>query len=89
MMLPMLAGSATGSFLGGVVNGERNRLFETVLVAGVLTVVGCAGETTLSSAEGYEGRALGLMVFVGFGFGLAATASTMLGNVESSVREHG
>ena len=89
MMLPMLGGSAVGSFLGGVVNGDRNRLFETLVGAGVLTVVGCAGETGLGSGEEVEGKALGLLVFVGFGFGLAASASTVLGNVESSVREHG
>lgn len=88
-MLPMLAGSGTGSALGGVINGNRNRLFETLLGAAVLTIVGCAAESTLSSREEYEPKALGLQVFIGFGFGLAATASTMVGNIESSMREHG
>ncbi|KAK4215687.1 major facilitator superfamily transporter [Rhypophila decipiens] len=89
MMLPMLAGSAVGSALGGAVNGKGNRLSETLVVACGLTIVGCASLTTLSSSgESYEPKALGLLVFLGLGFGLAATASSILGTVESSAREH-
>lgn len=88
MLLPMLAATAIGSFLAGVINGgKKNYLAETLVVSSLLMLIGCAAETVASSDAEYEPKVLGFLAFIGFGFGLSATASTMLGIVESPVRE--
>ncbi|KAK3318584.1 major facilitator superfamily transporter [Apodospora peruviana] len=88
MMLPMLAGAAIGSTAAGALNGNRNRLFETLMAGCVLLIIGCAAETTVSDERPYEAKSLGFLVFIGLGFGFSATASTMLANIESTMREH-
>lgn len=89
MLLPMLAGTALGSWLGGAVSSKKNRIFETLCVACVLMMIGCALETTASDSANVEAKVLGFLTFIGFGFGLSAAASTMLANLESPVRDHG
>lgn len=89
MLLPMLAASASGSAIAGVISGKKNRLFETLLAACLLMLVGCALETMAAPSAIYEPKVLGFLVFIGIGFGLSASASTMLGAIESPIREHG
>jgi hypothetical protein len=53
-------------------------------------LLGCVLESVmLSPTESVEPKVLGFLVFVGFGFGLSASASTMLGAIESPIQEHG
>jgi hypothetical protein len=89
MLLPMLGGTAIGTTIAGAVNGRNNRMFETFVVACILMIIGCASETTASGTFGTDPKILGLLTFIGFGFGMSASASTMLANIESPVREHG
>lgn len=89
MLLPMLAGSALGTVLAGVANKKQNRLFETLVVADLFMLLGCALMTTATPSAAIEGKVLGFLVFIGFGFGLSASASTMLGVAEAPIREHG
>ncbi|KAK3944844.1 MFS general substrate transporter [Diplogelasinospora grovesii] len=88
MLLPMLGGTAIGTTIGGAVNGKNNRMFETFVAACILMIIGCASETTASGTFGTDPKILGLLTFIGFGFGMSASASTMLANIESPVREH-
>ncbi|KAK3353521.1 major facilitator superfamily transporter [Lasiosphaeria hispida] len=88
MLLPMLAATAIGSMVGGVINNKKNMLAETLMVAGIFMVIGCAAETTATSTDAVEPRVLGFLAFIGLGFGLSATASTMSGIMESPIREH-
>ena len=89
MLLPMLGGTAVGSVVGGMVNGKRDRMAESFLVSTCLMVLGCGLLSTLRVSSEVEGKALGFLVFVGFGFGMTASASTILANRESSIRDHG
>lgn len=89
MLLPMLFGSSLGSILTGSVNKKKNRLFETLLAACFFMLLGCALMTTVTSSAAIEAKALGFLVFIGLGFGLSASATTMLGVAEAPIREHG
>lgn len=93
MLLPMLGGTAAGTVLAGAVNGRQGkkvRFVETLVVACLLMLLGCALETMAEVGEGkVEPRVLGFLVFVGLGFGLSAAGGTMLAGAEAPVWEHG
>ncbi|KAK1596271.1 major facilitator superfamily transporter [Colletotrichum navitas] len=88
LLLPMLGSVALGTALGGIVNKSKNRLFETMAIASCFMALGCGLMTTLSSSVDLEPKALGFLTFVGFGFGLSATSSTILGATESEISDH-
>ncbi|KAK9426073.1 putative Major facilitator superfamily transporter [Seiridium unicorne] len=88
MLLPMLGASAMGSVLAGIINGKKDRTCETMILSGSLVALGCGLLSTLSDSLELEGKALGFLVFVGLGFGLAAAGTTMIANLQSSLRDH-
>lgn len=80
-LLPMLGSTAVASFLGGILNGTKNRVFPTLLVGAVLSVIGTSSLSTLSNTVYVEKRTYGFLVFVGLGFGLTvSTVSMLVGN---------
>jgi hypothetical protein len=89
MLLPMLGSVALGSTLGGIISSKKNFLFETLLAASCLMLLGFGLMTTLSAEYDLEAKALGFLVFIGLGFGLSATVSTILAATETSLRDHG
>lgn len=89
MLLPMLGSSAVGSLVAGALNGKKDRIFETLFVATSLVVLGCGLLSTLSNSPDLEQKALGFLVFVGLGFGMAVSTATMVATFHSSVRDHG
>ncbi|KJR87158.1 major facilitator superfamily transporter multidrug resistance [Sporothrix schenckii 1099-18] len=88
MMLPLLVGVSFGSALTGFVNAKKNRLTETLLVGGVLMVIGCALETTLSDSATLPAKALGFLPFIGLGLGLCITTTTVLAATEAPPGDH-
>ncbi len=52
-------------------------------------ILGAGLETTLSSSSALQVKALGFLVFIGFGFGMSAFCSTMVAAIESPISEHG
>ncbi|KAI1203888.1 major facilitator superfamily transporter [Nemania serpens] len=88
MLLPMLGASAIGSAVSGKVNGTKDRSCETLVVASGFIVLGCGLLTTVSGSADLEPKALGFLVFVGLGFGLSASTTTMLATLQSSIRDH-
>lgn len=89
MLLPMLGSSAAGSAISGRVNGKKDRSCETLVVATSFMTLGCGLLTTVSGSVSLEPKALGFLVFVGLGFGLSVSTTTMLAALQSSVRDHG
>ncbi len=89
MLLPMLGGVSIGSLLAGVASREKNRIFETLVLASSLMLLGVGLETTLSDSFVLEAKALGFLPLIGFGFGLSASSSTMAATFESPISEHG
>ncbi|KAI2463249.1 major facilitator superfamily transporter [Annulohypoxylon bovei var. microspora] len=88
MLLPMLGSSAVGSIASGAINGKKNRIFETQIVASCFLVLGCGLLSTLSSSYNLEPKALGFLVFVGLGFGMIVSTATMIATAESSIEDH-
>ncbi|KAM0165346.1 hypothetical protein ACHAQE_000089 [Botrytis cinerea] len=87
-LLPMLGSTAVASFLGGMLNGTKNRVFFTLLAGSGLSVIGTSSLSTLSNTEYVEAKTYGFLVFVGLGFGLTVSTVSMLSNYESSIRDH-
>ncbi|KAJ3578121.1 hypothetical protein NPX13_g2447 [Xylaria arbuscula] len=88
MLLPMLGSSAIGSAVSGKVNGKVDHSCETLVVATSFMVLGCGLLTIISGSVTLEAKALGFLVFVGLGFGLSVSTTTMLAALRSSVRDH-
>ncbi|XXG95031.1 hypothetical protein Hte_001291 [Hypoxylon texense] len=88
MLLPMLGPSALGSMIAGMVNGKKIRIFEMLFAGGCLTVLGCALLTTISSTYDAEAKTLGFLAFVGLGFGMSVSTSTMVATTHCSARDH-
>ncbi|KAI3323564.1 major facilitator superfamily transporter [Xylariaceae sp. AK1471] len=88
MLLPMLGASAIGSVISGKVNGKNDRSCETLLIATSFVTLGCGLLTTVPSSVGLEPKTLGFLVFVGLGFGLSVSTTTMLAALQSSIRDH-
>lgn len=87
-LLPMIGGSALGSILGGMVNGKKNFLFETIATGCCLTLLGCGLLSTVHGSED-DTKALGFLVFAGLGFGLSTAAATMLVSFEAPIADAG
>ncbi|KAI1425369.1 major facilitator superfamily transporter [Xylaria sp. FL1777] len=88
MLLPMLGSSAIGSAISGKVNGKKDHSCETLVIATSLMLIGCGLLTTVSGSVDLEPKALGFLVFVGLGFGLSVSTTTMLAALRSSIRDH-
>ncbi|GAB1319025.1 Major facilitator superfamily transporter [Madurella fahalii] len=88
MLLPMLATSAMATLASGALNSKRNRLVETLVVGCVLMLLGCGLETMSFDTGGMEFKMMGYLTFIRFGFGLSASAGTIIAATESPVREH-
>ncbi|TGO67758.1 hypothetical protein BOTNAR_0036g00350 [Botryotinia narcissicola] len=84
----MLGSTAIASFLGGMLNGTKNRVFLTLLAGSGLSVMGTSSLSTLLNTEYVEAKTYGFLVFVGLGFGLTVSTVSMLSNYESSIRDH-
>lgn len=77
-LLPMLGSTAIASFLGGMLNGTKNRVFLTLLAGSGLSVIGTSSLSTLANTEYVEAKTYGFLVFVGLGFGLTVSTVSML-----------
>ncbi|TRX90209.1 hypothetical protein FHL15_008937 [Xylaria flabelliformis] len=88
MLLPMSGSSALGSALSGRINGKKDRSCETLVVATGFVTLGCGLLMTISGSVTLEAKALGFLVFVGLGFGLSVSTTTMLATLQSSIRDH-
>ena len=89
MLLPMLGATAVASYLAGAVNSKRNWIPETLAASGIIMLLGCALEMTAGEGEALEPKVLGFLSFLGFGFGLSATCTSLTAIMEAPVQESG
>ena len=88
-LLPLLGSAAVASMVGGIINGKKNRVFETLMVGACLMLIGTACLSTLSNTLEPEPKVYGFQVFVGLGFGLTVSTVSLLAAVECEIRDHG
>ncbi|KAI1814672.1 major facilitator superfamily transporter [Poronia punctata] len=88
LLLPMLGSSAVGSAISGKINGKKDRSCETLVIATGCMTLGCGLLTTISGSADLEAKALGFLVFIGLGFGMSVSTTTILAAAQSPLREH-
>jgi MFS family permease len=86
-LLPMLGASAIGSTVAGAASGKRNNTFLINVVGAALMLVGTASLSTLDNVVATQGRTYGLQIFVGFGFGLIVSNSSLIAAIETELRD--
>ncbi|KAI4962120.1 hypothetical protein J4E86_001152 [Alternaria arbusti] len=86
-LLPMLGSSAIGSTLAGAASSKKNNTFAVNVIGAALMLIGTATLSTLDNTFAPQARAYGLQVFVGLGFGLTVSNSTLLAGIESEPRD--
>lgn len=89
VLLPMLGSSAIGATMAGAISSKRNNTFPVMMVGAVLMLIGTATLSTVDSETHGQAKAYGLQIFVGFGFGLTISTSSMLADIESEIRDRG
>lgn len=87
-LLPMLGSAAIGSMLGGMLSAKKNRIYQVLVVAACLMVIGAGLLSTLTAKLGTEPSGYGFQVLVGLGFGLTVSSVSMLAATESEIRDH-
>jgi MFS family permease len=88
-LLPLLGSSAIGSTLAGIVSGKKNNTFPTMMLGAVLMLIGTASLSTLQNSNNTQARIYGLEVFVGFGFGLTISTSSLIAAMDSEIQDSG
>jgi hypothetical protein len=86
-LLPMLGASAIGSTVAGAASGKKNNTFPINVIGAAFMLVGTAALSTLDNVMATQARAYGLQVFVGFGFGLTVSNSSLLAGLEAELRD--
>ena len=86
-LLPMLGASAIGSTVAGAASGKRNNTFPINVIGAALMLIGTAALSTLDNVVATQARAYGLQVFVGFGFGLTVSNSSLVAALEAELRD--
>jgi MFS family permease len=86
-LLPMLGASAIGSTVAGAASGKKNNTFPINVTGAALMLVGTAALSTLDNVMATQARAYGLQVFVGFGFGLTVSNSSLLAGLQAELRD--
>lgn len=89
-LLPMLGSVAIGSAISGpIVARVKNSTFPIMFTGSALMFIGTVTLATLDTTSSHEARAYGLQVFVGLGFGLTISTSSMIASAENERRDNG
>jgi MFS family permease len=88
MLLPMLGTLAIGAVINGAVNKVKNYTAETLLLGTIIMTLGCGLMIMVEGSED-DSMALGLLTFIGLGFGLASGSATLFTLFECPISEYG
>ncbi|RDW58158.1 MFS multidrug transporter-like protein [Coleophoma cylindrospora] len=86
-ILPMLGSTAVGSMVGGRLSGNKNRTFQTLFAGSCLMLLGIGLLTTLENTDKVQAKTYGFLVFVGLGFGLTVSTTSLLSAVECELED--
>ncbi|KAG9194836.1 hypothetical protein G6011_04871 [Alternaria panax] len=86
-LLPMLGASAIGTTIAGAASSKKNNTFFINVIGAALMLVGAASLSSLDNTLAPQARAYALQIFLGLGFGLTVSNSTLLATVEAERRD--
>ncbi|KAI3055433.1 hypothetical protein CBS147352_2886 [Aspergillus niger] len=88
LLLPLMAGTAVGSAIGGAASAKRNNAFWTLNLASIFMVIGSASLSTLTDSVDPAPRQWGLEAILGFGIGLSLSTITFLTTMQVEFQDH-
>ena len=88
-LLPLLVSTATGSVLAGAISSKRDLSFYSLTVGSCLLTIGTGLLSTVSESSSADAKLYGFEVFVGLGFGLSVSTSSILAAVQCEIKDHG
>lgn len=88
-LLPLLVSTAIGSMLGGAVSSKKDLSFYTLTVGSCLLTLGTGLLSTISEGSSVDPKIYGFEVFVGLGFGLSVSTSSILAAIQCEIKDHG
>lgn len=88
-LLLLLVSTATGSMLGGAVSSKKDLSFYTLTVGSCLLTLGVGLLSTVADGSAIDPRIYGFEVFVGLGFGLSVSTSSILAAIRCEIKDHG
>jgi hypothetical protein len=87
-LLPMVGTVAIASTFAAVINTKRNLIFPTLLASAIFSTIGAATLSTLKNVENVEAKMYGFQVFIGLGFGLMVSTTSIGGILECQFRDN-
>ncbi|EPE26442.1 MFS general substrate transporter [Glarea lozoyensis ATCC 20868] len=87
-LLPMVGTVAIASTVAGVINTKRNLIFPILLASAIFSTIGAATLSTLENVENVEAKIYGFQVFIGLGFGLMVSTTSIGGMLECQFRDN-
>ena len=88
-LLPLLVSTATGSMLAGAVSSKKDLSFYTLTIGSCLLTLGTGLLSAISSDSAIDPKIYGFEVFVGLGFGLCVSTSSILAAIQCEIKDHG
>lgn len=77
-LLPLMASSATGSLVGGILSAKKNLTAHTLLAASAFQVLGYGLMSSVGSTSAVTAGQYGYQIFLGLGVGLAFVSVTCM-----------
>jgi hypothetical protein len=87
-LLPMVGTVAISSTVAAILNTKKNLIFPTLLVSAIFGTIGAATLSTLENGNRVEGKMYGFQIFVGLGFGLMVSTTSIGGSLECQLRDN-
>ncbi|EGP86308.1 unnamed protein product [Zymoseptoria tritici ST99CH_1A5] len=87
-LLPLLCCSAVGSIMGSVLSPTKDRFGPTIMVGSAIMALGTGLLAILDDSAAIDPKIYGFQCLVGLGFGMTASASTLVANIESKMKDH-
>ncbi|CAG8974057.1 hypothetical protein HYALB_00009558 [Hymenoscyphus albidus] len=86
-LLPMVGAVAVFSSAAAIINTKKNLIFETLLTGALFSVLWTALLSTLKNVPWIEGKMYGFQVFIGIGFGLMVSTTSLGGGLERELKD--
>lgn len=87
-LLPLLCLSAVGSFCGTAFSPKKDNLGPTMMLGSAIMCLGLGLMSTLSDSASVQHEVYGFQVLVGLGFGMTASSSSIMANIETRAKDH-